>query len=92
MDPFDYLERLGCKAVRRKDGRYDVRGNGILEPFEVFNLWLSLKCWPRTVEALMIAPPPPPKQPFVASGEFWLGVATVFVCLALLMGWVSWWL
>lgn len=29
---------------------------------------------------------------FVASGEFWLGVATVFICLALVAGILSRWL
>ena len=26
------------------------------------------------------------RKPFIASGEFWLGVATTFICLALGMG------
>ena len=49
MDAFDYLEKAGFKAVLRKDGRYDVRNIGILEPMEVVDLWLRLKCWPLSL-------------------------------------------
>lgn len=30
------------------------------------------------------------RKPFVASGEFWLGVATTVVILCLLLGFGSW--
>ena len=46
MDPLEYLEKAGFKAVLREDGRYDVANVGVMEPIEVLDLWGRLKCWP----------------------------------------------
>jgi hypothetical protein len=34
--------------------------------------------------------PPRPHRPFIASGEFWLGVFSTFVLLGLGVGFASW--
>ncbi len=31
----------------------------------------------------------PKRKPFIASGEFWVGVFTTFVCLALAIGFLA---
>lgn len=49
VDPLEFLDRSGFKATPRKDGRYDVRNMGVMEPLEVVDLWVRLRCWPAGV-------------------------------------------